>query len=239
MRTCIFWRPSPVHCSWEGRSRINVQSQRSMSCTISCRPVRDFPDCTVLFVLFCSMYSTWYRTTCLPQTWGLTARLFNPIWIEFANSFQPGRTCHDCVRDLGLGRAPRKFGGIAGSSFVQLPVSQSSHWIALADLACRCALSLADLVYSRLSLTVEIARGSRLSLRATLARSRTRLDPEKHADHLKCVLIEMGVWTVLRKILVSSILQRGCVYWRFTASRVTDARRVDDLKLVSSVEWYL
>ena len=38
-------------------------------------------NCTVLFVLFCSLYSTWYKTTCPPQTWGLTVFLFNPIWI--------------------------------------------------------------------------------------------------------------------------------------------------------------
>lgn len=65
MRICIFWRPSLVHCSWEGRSPIDVQSQRSMYCTVLSVPVL-CSSCIVPEPRNCT--STWYKNSIVLQT---------------------------------------------------------------------------------------------------------------------------------------------------------------------------
>jgi len=65
MRICIFWRPSLVHCSWEGRSPIDVQSQRSMYCTVLSVPVL-CASCIVPEPRNCT--STWYKNSIVLQT---------------------------------------------------------------------------------------------------------------------------------------------------------------------------
>lgn len=96
MRICIFWRPSLVHCSWEGRSPIDVKSQRSMYCTVLSVPVL-CSSCIVPEPRNCT--STWYKNSIVLQT---STAFSTPIRIDstspaFRTSIHARRDRYVCV----------------------------------------------------------------------------------------------------------------------------------------------